>query len=72
MLEKFILMVAFSVFIRIARKKFVVYGGRTAKQILQVVDTLNAFLLFASIALFAVIFFIIFNKKRSVEYKKRE
>ena len=72
MLEGFIILVAVGVFIRILRRKMVEYGGKTAKQILRVTDALNAFLLFASIALFVVIFFIIFNKKRKVEHKKRK
>jgi len=67
MLKGFIILVAVSIFIRILRRKMVEYGGKSAQQFLQAVDAFRAILLFASIALFVAIFFIIFNKRHKIK-----
>lgn len=68
---RLIALLVFGVFIRIARKKFIKHGGKTAAHILQAVDALQSFLLYASIALLLMVVFIIFNITRSLEHERR-
>tara|TARA_B110001454_G_scaffold140704_1_gene130650 strand:- start:686 stop:916 length:231 start_codon:yes stop_codon:yes gene_type:complete len=75
MLIGFILLVVFSVFIGILRRKIGKYD--TGRQLLKVGDTMNTFMFFASIGIFLGIFVLLYainknNKKNGNKNNKKQ
>lgn len=75
MLIGFILLVVFSVFIRILRNKM--GKNNTGRRLLKVGDTINSFMFFASIGIFLAIFVILYvlnkkNKKNGNKNNKKQ